>query len=180
MRILLVSSMYPGRDDPDFGPFVKQIADELERHGHELVRAVVNKRAGSVKKQARMTTDAFIAALRRSPDVVYAHYLFPAGGSAAVASLTARAPLVLTAHGRDVRNLDVPLLGGATRLALRRATTIIAVSDYLRRELVAKVPRVRGRVEVIDSGVDLERFKGRDAEAARRDVGWEGEPRRAA
>ena len=35
---------------------------------------------------------------------------------------------------------------------------MIAVSDYLRRELEAKVPEARGKTEVVDSGVDLERF----------------------
>ena len=41
---------------------------------------------------------------------------------------------------------------------MRRAATVIAVSDYLRRELEAKVPEARGKTEVVDSGVDLERF----------------------
>jgi glycosyltransferase involved in cell wall biosynthesis len=36
---------------------------------------------------------------------------------------------------------------------------VIAVSDYLRRELEAKVPEARGKTVVIDSGVDLERFR---------------------
>ncbi len=59
-------------------------------------------------------------------------------------------------------------------MACRRAAAVIAVSDYLRRELVAKLPELEGRVEVIDCGVDLVRFRGRDATEARRAVGWEG------
>ena len=35
---------------------------------------------------------------------------------------------------------------------------MIAVSDYLRRELELKLPEARGKTEVVDSGVDLERF----------------------
>jgi glycosyltransferase involved in cell wall biosynthesis len=35
---------------------------------------------------------------------------------------------------------------------------VIAVSDYLRRELEDKLPAARGKVEVVDSGVDLVRF----------------------
>ena len=35
---------------------------------------------------------------------------------------------------------------------------MIAVSDYLRRELEAKLPAARGKTVVVDSGVDLERF----------------------
>ena len=65
----------------------------------------------------------------------------------------------MTAHGRDVRNIGaIPGVAAATRFTVRRASTVIAVSDYLRRELEAKVPDARGKTEVVDSGVDLERF----------------------
>ena len=45
---------------------------------------------------------------------------------------------------------------------------MIAVSDYLRRELELKLPDARGKTEVVDSGVDLERFAGRGARRAAR------------
>ena len=35
---------------------------------------------------------------------------------------------------------------------------MIAVSEYLRRELEERLPEARGKTEVVDSGVDLERF----------------------
>lgn len=168
--------MYPGPADPDFGAFVKQVVDELEREGHTVDRAVVDRRARSVAKQLRLAADALSRA-RRRPDVVYAHYLFPAGAAAALAAQAARAPLVLTAHGRDVRNIGtIRGVRRATRFAGVRAEAVIAVSDYLRRQLVGKLPELDGRVEVIDSGVDLERFRGRDAAEARRRLGWEGDP----
>jgi glycosyltransferase involved in cell wall biosynthesis len=76
-----------------------------------------------------------------------------------IATLAGRAPLVVTAHGRDVRNVGwLPGIGAATRFVVRRAAAVIAVSDYLRRELETKVPEARGKTEVVDSGVDLERF----------------------
>src|SRR5207247_8178798 len=50
-------------------------------------------------------------------------------------------------------------IGALTRRTVKRAAAVIAVSDYLRRELEAKVPEARGKTEVIDSGVDLERFR---------------------
>ncbi|MDQ3670016.1 MAG: glycosyltransferase [Actinomycetota bacterium] len=176
MRILLISSMFPGPSDPDFGAFVKQIADELERAGNSIDPVVVDRRAGSVLKQARLA-GAALSRARRRPDVVYAHYLFPAGAVAALAAQVARAPLVLTAHGRDVRNIGtIRGVARATRFAAIRSETVIAVSDYLRRDLVSRIPELDGRVQVIDCGVDLERFRGRDASEARRRIGWEGEP----
>ena len=36
---------------------------------------------------------------------------------------------------------------------------MIAVSDWLRGRLVASIPAARGKTEVVDCGVDLERFR---------------------
>ena len=157
MRILLVSQMYPGPDDPDLGVFVAQLERALTERGHELERAVLDTRAGGKGRYVTLAARAVRAARRFHPDVVYAHFLVPAGLAAGLAS---RAPLVVTAHGRDVRNVGaIPGVRALTRLTVRRASTVIAVSDYLRRELEAKVPEARGKTEVIDSGVDLERFR---------------------
>jgi glycosyltransferase involved in cell wall biosynthesis len=157
VRILLVSQMYPGPEDPDLGAFVAQLANALRARGHELELAVLNTRAGGKSRYATLTARAFTAARRFRPDVVFAHFLVPAGFLAGLAS---RAPLVVTAHGRDVRNVGaVPGIRALTRFTVHRAKAVIAVSDYLRRELEAKVPEARGKTEVIDSGVDLERFR---------------------
>jgi glycosyltransferase involved in cell wall biosynthesis len=176
MRILLVSQMYPGPAAPDLGVFVKQVADELEQQGHELERVVIDRRGGSPLKYARLTADAVSAARRFRPEVVYGHFLFPAGAAAAAAARVSKARLVVTAHGRDVRNIgSIRGVGSATRMVLGRADGVIAVSSFLRAELEAKIGSVRGRVEVIDCGVDLERFRHRPVAEARAQVGWEGE-----
>jgi glycosyltransferase involved in cell wall biosynthesis len=176
MRILLVSPMYPGPADPDFGAFVKQVADELERQGHELERAVIDRRGGSQAKYVQLTTQALSAARRFRPEVVYAHFLVPGGTTGALAAAAAGSRLVVTAHGRDVRNIgSIPGIGAVTRGTIARADALIAVSDYLRRELLAKLPTLEDRIHVIDCGVDLERFRGRDPEEARSEVGWDDE-----
>jgi glycosyltransferase involved in cell wall biosynthesis len=149
--------MYPGPDDPDLGVFVQEMEDELRRRGHELDRAVIDRRSGGKRRYAQLVRRAASAARRFRPDVVYAHFLVPAG---LIAALSTRAPLVVTAHGRDVRNIGaLPGIRLATRFVVRRAAAVIAVSDYLRAELEAKVPQVREKVEVADCGVDLERFR---------------------
>ena len=157
MRILLVSQMYPGPDDPDLGVFVAQLEQALEERGHELERAVLDSRSGGRRRYATLAARALQAARRFRPDVVYAHFLVPAGLTAALVS---RAPLVVTAHGRDVRNVGaIPGVRALTRLTVGRAAAVIAVSDYLRRELETKIPEAHAKTEVIDSGVDLERFR---------------------
>jgi glycosyltransferase involved in cell wall biosynthesis len=153
VRILLVSQMYPGPDAPDLGTFVAQVERELAARGHEIERAVLDTRAGG---KLRYLTLARRTLAAKRPDVVYAHFLVPAGLIAAVAG---RAPLVVTAHGRDVRNIGaIPGVTAATRLVVRRAAAVICVSGYLQRELETKLPEARGKTEVISSGVDRERF----------------------
>jgi glycosyltransferase involved in cell wall biosynthesis len=156
VRILLVSQMYPGPADPDLGVFVSQLADALRARGHEIEPAVLDHRSGGKRRYLELRRKVRAAAL---PDVVWAHFLVPTG----LIASSVDAPLVVTAHGRDVRNVGaIPGLAALTRRVVERADTVIAVSDYLRRELELKVPQARGKTVVVDSGVDTKRF----AEAA--------------
>jgi glycosyltransferase involved in cell wall biosynthesis len=165
--------MYPGPDDPDLGVFVASLERELAGLGHELDRAVVDRRTGGALRHLRLFRDARRAARRFRPDVVYAHFLVPAGLAAALAT---RAPLVVTTHGQDVANIGSrPGVRAATRRVVRRAARVIAVSGWLRDQLVAAVPDAQSKTEVIDCGVDLERFAPREAAAARAELGWAGD-----
>jgi glycosyltransferase involved in cell wall biosynthesis len=152
VRILLVSQMYPGPDDPDLGVFVRQLELALRDRGHEIDLAVLDRRAGGKRRFLELRRKVRAAA---TPDVVWAHFLVPSGAIAA----SVDAPLVVTAHGRDVRNVGaIPGITRITRGVVEQASAVIAVSDYLRRELELKLPEARGKTVVIDSGVDVERF----------------------
>jgi len=164
--------MYPGRDDPDLGVFVANLDRELVGRGHEIQRAVVDSRRGGRGRHLTLVRDARRVARTFHPDVAYAHFLVPAGLAAALAT---RAPLVVTAHGQDVANIGaIPGVRAATRFVVRRAATVIAVSRWLQERLEETVPEARGRTEVVDCGVDLERFAPRDVEPARASVDWDG------
>jgi glycosyltransferase involved in cell wall biosynthesis len=152
VRILLVSQMYPGPADPDLGVFVAQMERALRERGHEIELAVLDRRGGGKRRYAELARRVRSAT---RPDVVYAHFLVPSG----LIATQVDAPLVVTAHGRDVRNVgSIPGVARLTQRVVIRAATVIAVSDYLRRELEAKLAAARGKTVVIDSGVDLERF----------------------
>ena len=78
-----------------------------------------------------LARDVASTARRFRPDVVYAHFLVPAG---LLAALAGRAPAVLTAHGQDVENAvrSRARARARPRLAVRRAAAVVAVSDWLR------------------------------------------------
>ena len=162
VRILLVSQMYPGPDDPDLGVFVASLERELARaRARDRARGRRHAAAEDACDTLPLVRDAARAARRFRPDVVYAHFLVPAGLAAALAT---RAPLVVTAHGQDVdeRRLD-PRRAGSD--ALRRPPSgrghrglgLARASARARQS-----PRRAGKTEVVDCGVDLERFAPRD------------------
>jgi glycosyltransferase involved in cell wall biosynthesis len=156
MKILLISQMYPGPADPDLGVFVRGLEEQLVARGHDVEHAVLDRRAGGKRRYLALARDTIAVARRFKPDVAYAHFLVPTG---LIAALGVRAPLVVTAHGQDVANVSsIPGIRAATRLVARQAAAVVAVSDYLRRQLETKVPEARGKTEVIDCGVDLQRF----------------------
>ena len=162
--------MYPGPEDPDLGVFVANLERELRARGHEIERAVVDARRGGRGRHLTLVRDARRVARTFRPDVAYAHFLVPAGLAAALAT---RAPLVVTAHGQDVSNIGAVIgVRAATRFVVRRAASVIAVSRWLRDRLEEAVPEAAGKTDVVDCGVDLERFVPLESEAARRAVGW--------
>jgi glycosyltransferase involved in cell wall biosynthesis len=156
VRILLVSQMYPGPTAPDLGPFVAELERALVERGNVVERAVIDTRAGGKRRYLTLASRAHRTAAGFHPDVVYAHFLVPSG---LIAALAPRTPVVVTAHGRDVRNIGtIPGVAAATRFVVRRAVTVVCVSDYLRRELETRLPEARGKTAVVSSGVDRERF----------------------
>ncbi len=172
MRILLVSQMYPSPGTPELGTFVAELERELGARGHELARAVVDRRGGRARHIA-LARDVVRTARAFRPDVTYAHFLVPAG---LLGVLAGRAPAVVTAHGQDVENAYTSrVVRAATRLTVRRAHAVIAVSSWLRARLQQVVPDAAGKTEVIDCGVDLTRFALRDVAAARAEIGWSPE-----
>jgi glycosyltransferase involved in cell wall biosynthesis len=155
MRILLLSNMYPTAERPDYGVFVKRLADALRERGHEVDEAVLGPGARGVLATPRaylgLLRRTRVLARRRRPQVIYAHYLIPTG----LVALGGGAPFVITAHGRDVANVGtIPLVGPLTRRVISRARAVICVSAYLAERLPVQ-PR---RLEVIDCGVDTELF----------------------
>ena len=148
--------MYPGPEDPDFGVFVEGMERALRERGHEIERAVVDRRAGGKRRYVELARRARTAARTFRPDVVYAHFLVPAG---LIAARSSRAPLVVTAHGQDVANAaGNAAVRRLTRSVCRRAAAVVAVSGYLREALERAVPEARRKTDVVDCGVDVERF----------------------
>jgi glycosyltransferase involved in cell wall biosynthesis len=169
--------MWPSPEQPDLGSFLVPLTRELEALGHDVDVVSISQRGGSRTKYLRLAREARAAARRFQPDVVFAHFLFPAGGAGALAARAAGAPLVVMAHGQDVANLGrrVPGITAATRWVVGRSSAAIANSRWLAGRLIERIPAAEQKLTIADCGVDLDAFSPLPAEQARRELGWDGE-----
>lgn len=170
MRVLVVTNMWPSRDRPHWGAFVKSQVDSLIAAGVDIQLYEI---------QGWRSTGEYLKALRAVPrvaaswsaDLVHAHY-----GLSGLAAVAVKAPLVVSFCGDD-------LLGrpdGSGRLSLKsralvylstfvahRADGVIVKSEEM-HDVISDVPGV----EVIPNGVDLGRFRLESRDDARAALGW--------
>lgn len=165
VNILVISNMYPSRENPSLGVFVERISRQMERSG--LSVSVVSKGTGYSKliEYVKFYFRSFFMVLFSSYDVVYVHFpshSFPAVG---LALILRRAMLITHVHGADV----VPDRGGGMRSkvvrlftgwSLRRSSAVIAPSKYFSELTQSIFPAAKGKVRISPSGgVDTEFFE---------------------
>lgn len=159
MRALVVTNMYPSPGRPAFGAFVRDQVEALRALGAEV--EVWHYEAGGLG-YARALGTARRRFRGREWDVVHAHF----GLSALPALGIHGPPRAVTLHGTDLHH---PASGPVSRALLRLLDLPATVSATL----AARVPGAgtRRRVAVLPCGVDLERFRPRPREDARRALG---------
>lgn len=92
---------------------------------------------------------AAVAATRRlHPDVLHAHWWFPAGAAGVAAGLASHVPSVVSLHGTDVHLMGRRGWGAPARAVLGRADAVVAVSATLAAEAARVWGVPLGRVGV--------------------------------
>jgi len=88
-------------------------------------------------------------------DLVHAHTSFLDGHAASLIGDAFSVPVVLTEHsGPFSTQIDNPMKRRCTLRALRRADQLIAVSDFLRDQIMTSVPQIAGRdIAIIGNGI---------------------------
>jgi glycosyltransferase involved in cell wall biosynthesis len=107
-------------------------------------------------------------------DVIDAHYFYPDGVAAARLARELGLPLAITARGTDVTLIPQdPVARRQIVRAAGEASASIAVCEDLRRRLV-DLGAPEARTLTLRNGVDLDRFRPGDREAARAALGLDG------
>jgi glycosyltransferase involved in cell wall biosynthesis len=159
-RLLLVTGLWPTPDMPSTGIFVQRRVS-----GQPIT--VVAPRSYRGWMPLRYVSLAIRALSARGPFAgVEAHPLFPAGLIGLAAARIRRVPLVVYAHGSDVRETAVEnaIYRFLARLVIRGAGAVIANSA----DTAALVAGLGGSPIVIAPGVDLELFKPSPRPSVRR------------
>lgn len=152
MRLLVVTARYPTPDRPAAGTFVR---DRL--NDPSLTATVIAPAGYSTPSWLRYLRMAWAALTRRGRfDGVEGHFVLPSGVIALLAARLRRLPLVVYAHGGDVRDMARRnrLMGWAAERVLRGADAVVTNS----RETAGLVERLGASAVVIPPGVDLSRF----------------------
>jgi glycosyltransferase involved in cell wall biosynthesis len=125
---------------------------------------------------ARLEVPFFTAAMAaaaarwgRRADLVHAQWAV-SGFAASLARPLCSRPLVLTVRGSDLKAAGGGLTRWATGRALRSAARVLAVSEDLRSEAVAR-GAPEEKVRMLPNGVDLDAFAASDRAEARERLG---------
>lgn len=151
MRLLLITSMWPTKDHPASGSFV---VDRVGALPGITVVSQTRSRKWWLAGYAQLAIDALRT--RGSFDGIEAHPVYPAGLIGLVLARLRRLPLVVYAHGTDVRRARAA--GGIHQWLVRR---VVRGADAVVTNSVdtARYVRDLGREPLIlPPGVDLQRF----------------------
>jgi glycosyltransferase involved in cell wall biosynthesis len=166
MRVLIVTNMYPSRERPEFGVFVRDQLEALCRiDGIEAELFAFE--GGGMRAYRRQIRKLHKHLKEHDYDVVHAHY----GLTGWVARRAKAKPLVVTYHGTDLRHEKVRKW--SRRLA-KKADQAAVVSAELGNEL-ADIKKLKRPVAVLPTGVNLDRAKPLDRTQCRNQLGIDPE-----
>jgi glycosyltransferase involved in cell wall biosynthesis len=156
MNILVVTSMYPTREDPGLGAFVASQVESIRRFGHTVDVLFLDARRAKWELVKGIPETRSLAASGRY-DLIHAHF----GYNGLPACLQRKLPVVVSFCGTDLMR---PALRPISRWVARRADACIVKSTQLREVLGV-------RAHVIPNAVDLERFRPEPKHGVRRRLG---------
>jgi glycosyltransferase involved in cell wall biosynthesis len=160
MRLLVITARYPTADRPAAGAFVRDRLDGVEAD----VIAPRHYRGSGLGRAWSVLWRSLTA--RGTFDGVECHFVLPTGPIALLAARLRRLPLVVYAHGGDVREMAARrwILRVLARLVVRRADAVVTNSV----QTAAWVRSLGRDPEIVPPGLDRARFGVRPRPAERR------------
>lgn len=170
-RILMVTGIYPTRERPHAGTFIKALVDALIQKGHEV--EIVHPKPGPIPlRYASATLQVFFKTLTGRFDIVHGHY----GLWCLAARMQWTTPVVAAYLGDDLLG-TVTFRGGYSKKSL----FVVQVSRWLCHHVAAVTVKTEQmkraslceEAVVIPDGINFELFKPIPREKARKELGWD-------
>ncbi|WP_459129372.1 glycosyltransferase family 4 protein [Guggenheimella bovis] len=138
MNILLISNIYPSKDYPSYGTFVKSIHDLYLKNGEEVTLVRYKKeKSGKLTNYMKFFSEMKDALRKKDYDIVNVHY--PSHSAPTLLRhLPKDAVLLTTLHGTDALPLTTTqkLLNPWTRRVLKRSNLIVVSSEDYKRRII--------------------------------------------
>ncbi|WP_088825358.1 glycosyltransferase family 4 protein [Listeria goaensis] len=158
MKILVIANMFPSKEYPSYGIFVKNHVHILENASSEIDTVTMNKELNKWKKLWNYIVfyfRIFFTLLFKKYDVVYLHY----ASHSAIPILCAKAlnrkiNLTVNVHGSDVfpeTRIQERLQSWVARL-LKQANHVVVPSDYFKQVVIKRYKIVSSDILISPSG----------------------------
>ena len=165
MKILLISNMYPSKDNPTYGTFVKTFEVQMIEENFTLDKVIITRTSNSsfqkIKKYIIFIFKTYKEIKKNNYDMIYVHYI----GHSLLPFLLYRNKdklLLINAHGGDVlpTNLTKKLIQKLVIPIVNKADYIISPSEYLKNIIVDKYNIKEKNIFISPSGgINRELFK---------------------
>ena len=138
MKILLISNMYPSKESPYFGIFVKNFKNQLELKEVTFTLAVVKGRGASkvekIQKYFKFFVDVIRKIKKNDYDAIYVHYISHSLIPLLFVKSCIKKPLILNAHGSDVlvNNKIGEYVQKLVTPIIKKANLIVVPSEYFK------------------------------------------------
>lgn len=171
--------MYPSKEHPTFGIFVKNQVELLLSQGVEVeVIAIDNPSKGkfsTLKKYLFWFMKSMVYMLKnnRRISLTHAHYAFPTGLISLIGKKLFDLPYVVTVHGGDIDKMATKnaKIESITKKILQRADAVIVVGERLKLNVIEHFGVAEERVHLMSMGVDTSIFRPMSKLEARRELG---------
>jgi len=166
MKVFLVSNIYPSKDHPDYGVFVKNFRTSLEELGVKFPNpSLLLGRSKGIQKIGSYFFHylrIFKTYFKNDFDIIYIHFIsHNAPIFYGILWLFAKkAPIVVNVHGSDVISYNHGLYRFFNTYLLKKTDLVVVPSNYFLNQVFQKFPFLEMDKIFINpsGGIDLDRF----------------------
>lgn len=175
-KIAVFSNMYPSKEHPTFGIFVKNQVELLREANIDVdVIAIDNARKGKITTIQKYLSWFFrsffyMAKNKKKLLLTHAHYAFPTGMLSLYGKKLFKIPYVVTVHGGDIDKMAKKnaRIANWTRQLLQQANHVIVVGERLKEEVIQSFGVQPQSVTVMSMGVNTTIFHSKSREAMKK------------